>query len=66
MIGLVIAFQEYKLGRWVIGNPWVGLKQFTMLFRDKAFWNALCNTVSISGLNLIFGFWPYYFRVISQ
>jgi putative aldouronate transport system permease protein len=57
MIGLVIAFQEYKLGRWIIGSPWVGLKQFTMLFRDKAFWNALRNTVSISGLNLIFGFW---------
>jgi putative aldouronate transport system permease protein len=28
-----------------------------MLFRDKAFWNALRNTVCISGLNLIFGFW---------
>jgi putative aldouronate transport system permease protein len=56
MLGIVIAFQEYRLGRWIIGSPWVGFKQFIMLFRDNAFWNALRNTVCISGLNMIFGF----------
>jgi putative aldouronate transport system permease protein len=56
MIGLVIAFQEYKLGRMIFGSPWVGLGQFLFLFRDKTFWNAIRNTVCISGLNLIFGF----------
>ena len=56
MIGIAMAFQEYKLGKWVIGSPWVGLQQFKNLFRDTAFWNAFRNTVSISGLNLVFGF----------
>jgi putative aldouronate transport system permease protein len=56
MIGLVMAFQEYQLGNWIIGSPWVGLKQFTILFTDRMFWFALQNTVCISSLNLVFGF----------
>jgi putative aldouronate transport system permease protein len=56
MIGLVMAFQEYQLGNWIIGSPWVGLKQFQILFTDRMFWFALQNTVCISALNLIFGF----------
>jgi putative aldouronate transport system permease protein len=56
MIGLVMAFQEYQLGNWIIGSPWVGLKQFRNLFSDRQFWNALQNTVCISALNLSFGF----------
>ena len=65
MIGLVMAFQEYKLGKNVFGSPWVGTYQFQMLFRDKAFWNALRNTVCISALNLSIGFWmPIIFALL--
>jgi putative aldouronate transport system permease protein len=65
MIGLVIAFQAYKLGKWIFGSPWAGLKQFQVLFTDKNFWNALCNTVCISGLNLLFGFtFPIIFALM--
>ncbi|MDR3170452.1 MAG: ABC transporter permease subunit [Treponema sp.] len=56
MFGLVLAFQEYQLGNWIIGSPWVGLKQFQILFSDRQFWNALQNTICISALNLVFGF----------
>ena len=65
MVGLVMAFQEYKLGKNVFGSPWVGMYQFQMLFRDKAFWNALRNTVCISALNLAIGFWmPIIFALL--
>lgn len=65
MMGLVMAFQEYQLGNGVFGSPWVGLYQFKMLFRDKSFWNAVRNTVCISGLNLIIGFWiPIIFALM--
>jgi putative aldouronate transport system permease protein len=56
MIGILLAFQEYQLGNWMIGSPWVGLKHFRDLFTDRQFWNVLRNTVCISALNLTFGF----------
>jgi putative aldouronate transport system permease protein len=44
------------MGNLIFGSPWVGFRQFIYLFSDKAFWNALRNTVCISGLNMVFGF----------
>lgn len=65
MVGLAMAFQEYKLGNWVIGSPWVGLQQFKLLFQDSAFWGAFRNTICISGLNLVFGFFiPIIFALM--
>ncbi|NLV58704.1 MAG: sugar ABC transporter permease [Clostridiales bacterium] len=65
MLGIGMAFQDYKIGNGVFGSPWVGFYQFEMLFRDKSFWNALRNTVYLSALNLVIGFWiPIIFALL--
>ncbi len=56
MVGIVMAFQNYKYGNGIFGSPWVGTMQFQMMFRDPAFWNALRNTVGISAIKMVTGF----------
>lgn len=52
LLGNVIAFQDYLpfVGIWK--SPFVGLDNFTQLFADAAFWNALRNTLIITFLNI--------------
>lgn len=56
ILGNVIAFKAYRLDEGIWGSEWVGLKHFEVLFGDDAFWRALRNTISISGLKLLFAF----------
>jgi putative aldouronate transport system permease protein len=56
ILGNVIAFKAYRLDEGIWGSPWVGLRHFEVLFGDEAFWRALRNTISISGLKLLFAF----------
>ena len=54
--GLVMAFQEYRLGDFPGQSEWVGFKQFIALFTDKNLPLVLRNTLAISGLKLTIGF----------
>ena len=54
--GIVIAFKEYRLLDGIWGSPWVGLKQFEVLFQTPSFFEVLRNTVVISALRILFGF----------
>lgn len=54
--GIGIAFQDYLPGRPFIGNDWVGLKNFELIFSSKPFLEALRNTILISLGKIIFGF----------
>jgi len=56
MYGLIIAFKDYRPALGFDGSKWVGLKHFKNFFTDVYFWRLLRNTVTISGLNIIFGF----------
>lgn len=56
MYGLIIAFKDYRPALGFEGSKWVGLRHFKNFFTDVYFWRLLRNTVSISGLNIIFGF----------
>jgi putative aldouronate transport system permease protein len=56
MYGLVIAFQEYRANVGILGSKWVGFRQFIVFFRDPYFFRLLRNTISISFLNILFGF----------
>lgn len=47
MAGLVIAFKDYHFGSGIFGSPWVGLKNFRLLFSDFRMNNAIANTVGI-------------------
>ncbi|MEG0691532.1 MAG: ABC transporter permease subunit [Oscillospiraceae bacterium] len=69
MYGIVIAFQDY-----VPGNPflsfdgsttWVGLDNFISFISSMYFPRLLKNTLVLSGLNLLIGFWvPILFALV--
>ena len=56
MFGLVLAFKEFRLSAGILGSEWSGLENFSRLFGGADFPNALRNTVTISLLRLLFGF----------
>jgi len=56
MGGVIIAFKEYKANLGILGSPWIGLKNYSFVFKDPAFFNALKNTLVISVQRLIFQF----------
>ena len=55
MLGLQIAFRDYKihLGMWQ--SPWAGFKYFYFL-TDGYFWQSFKNTILITGFRFLFGF----------
>ena len=59
MIGIIIAFKDYK-PYWglkgIFTSEWVGLKHFNKFFRSMYFGRLLKNTLLISIYGLIFGF----------
>ena len=56
MYGLIMSFQEFRIGDFPGMSEWVGLKQFQSLFGDPNFFRTLRNTLVISGLGLVVGF----------
>lgn len=56
MLGTVIAFKDYKIGKGIIGSEWVGLYHFKRLFSSPNFYTILRNTLMLNLLNLVFGF----------
>ncbi|WP_135548844.1 ABC transporter permease [Paenibacillus cymbidii] len=58
MIGLIISFQNYKLGAGFFDGPWVGFKHFADFLGNPDFLQKLVNTLIISLYVLIFTFFP--------
>lgn len=56
MGGIVIAFQDYKLKRGILGSEWVGLSVFERVLSSSKFWRAFWNTLRLNVLSLIFEF----------
>lgn len=56
MYGVIIAFKDYRFIDGIWGSPWVGLDYFEQFFHDVFFWRIIRNTLTISGLHLLFGF----------
>lgn len=59
MVGIIIAFKDYKLTQGLIGfftSQWVGLRWFEEFYNDVAFWAIIRNTVVMSLLKLFFTF----------
>ena len=54
--GIVIAFKSYTVIDTIQNAPWVGMYNFEIILHDKYFWQAVVNTLGISGLKLLFGF----------
>lgn len=56
MVGILMAFQNYKVTKGLFGSQWVGLKNFIELFSGDQFPIALRNTCVMALLNLTLGF----------
>lgn len=56
MYGILMAFQDYKIGRSFSSSPWVGLKHFTYFFHAPEFKTVMRNTIVISFLKFLIGF----------
>ena len=56
MFGNIIAFQDYSITRGILNSRFVGLKNFTDFLSSYKFWTLMRNTLSISLLEILFGF----------
>lgn len=54
--GLRMAFMDYKPFLGMSGSPWVGFEKFTEFFNGPYFWRIIRNTLTISGMNILFAF----------
>lgn len=48
MLGVVIAFQKFKITNGLFGSPWIGLENFRNLFSMPNIWTVIRNTVTIA------------------
>lgn len=65
MGGLVIGFQDYKLSKGIFGSQWAGLKYFEQFFSSPLSLRVIRNTVCISAIKLVFGFFiPIIFAML--
>ncbi len=59
MVGLVIAFKDYKYNLGMFGSPWAGFENFEYLFKSNNFTvivrNTLLYNLSFIALNVILG-----------
>lgn len=58
MYGIVLAFKDYSISKGILGSDWVGLYYFRRLFSSERFWQVFQNTLVISLLKLVIGFFP--------
>ena len=56
MAGNFIAFQDYSITRGILNSPFVGLDNFKEFLSSYKFWTLMRNTLSISFLEILFGF----------
>lgn len=55
LFGWLMAFQDYKPGKSILNQTWVGFKHFEALFKEPLFYRSLQNTLGMGILGLVFG-----------
>lgn len=58
VMGVLISFKNLKVGMGISAAPWVGLDNFLYIFKNPEIVNVVKNTLAISVLRLLWGFWP--------
>lgn len=56
MFGLVMAFQDFKPAKGILGSNWIGLENFVKFFTSPNAFTVIRNTFVISALGLFIGF----------
>ena len=55
LFGWIMAFQNFRPGKPLFEQAWVGLEQFRLLFADALFWRVLRNTLAMASIKLVMG-----------
>lgn len=55
MIGIIVAFQRYRIRDGIFGSQWIGLKNFEFLVRNKQVLEVVRNTVLLNLLFIVVG-----------
>ncbi|SFT16880.1 sugar ABC transporter permease [Paenibacillus sp. BC26] len=58
VLAWIVAFKDLQLGTGVFNSEWVGFGNFRIMFEDPEIVNVLRNTVEISLLRIVVGFFP--------
>lgn len=56
MYGIIIAFQNFKLTKGILGSSWVGFKYFEAFFNSRSCASIISNTLIISLEGILIGF----------
>nr|WP_240941638.1 ABC transporter permease subunit [Paenibacillus sp. HB172176] len=56
MLGLVIAFKNYRFIDGIWGSDWIGFDMFSMIFHNQQLLGIIWNTFMLSGLSIVAGF----------
>ncbi len=57
-MGAAISFKELKVGSSISAAKWVGMQNYKFIFTDSDVLRVISNTLEISVLRLLWGFWP--------
>ncbi|MCS7055444.1 MAG: ABC transporter permease subunit [Thermoflexales bacterium] len=55
MIGIIIAFKDFRANLGIFDSPWVGFKNFEFLFRSPVLARITINTLLLNGLFIVTG-----------
>ena len=58
MYGITLAFKDFKIRKGIMASPWVGFEHFERIFASAKFWSVTKNTLIISLMKLVCGFFP--------
>ncbi len=56
MNGVLIAFQNFRVRKGILGSDWVGFANFANFITDPYFWKLVRNTILLNVYNILFGF----------
>ena len=56
MGGLIMAFEDYKVRKGILGSEWVGLENFKKFFGSYNAWQIIENTLVLSVYGLLASF----------
>ncbi|MBO9606710.1 MAG: sugar ABC transporter permease [Paenibacillaceae bacterium] len=58
MFGILLAFKDYSLTKGILHSPWVGLRNFRVIFSSYDFFDILKNTILLSFYRIVFNMIP--------
>ncbi|GBG05561.1 sugar ABC transporter permease [Paenibacillus agaridevorans] len=53
MGGLIVAFQDYRVDKGLLGSEWIGLKNFEFFFQSDTAWRITRNTVGYNAVIIV-------------